>query len=462
MLGRKQEINLQVNQILDSCLIAFAFWICHTLRYNGWIGPTDYQIPPFRDFFWLMAIIVPFTPVILELNGYYDHVLQKTVWKSLRQLGKTLVIIGVVIGACVIFFKWGAQSRVVLGLLVIIGGGLLLLKEALVRRYLQGRVEAKQWVEEVILAGGEAEMVRLAKQFEDSGETSMRVADSIDLANRPVNDLVDALHEYSVERVFFAAGPVHFAKVQEAINACEAEGVEAWLSTDFFETSIARPNMDVLGGRLMMVFRSAPGASWAMLCKDIFDRIGAAALILLTSPLWLFAYLGIKFTSPGPVLFRQERGGKNGRPFTMFKFRTMCVDAEAKKRELEEENEMSGPVFKVEKDPRVFKFGDFLRRRSIDELPQLLNVLAGQMSLVGPRPLPVDEVARIEHSSQRRRLSMKPGLTCFWQAGGRNSITSFEEWVALDLKYIDEWSLLLDFKILLQTVPAVLGRRGAK
>ena len=146
----------------------------------------------------------------------------------------------------------------------------------------------------------------------------------------------------------------------------------------------------------------------------------------------------------------------------MFKFRTMCIDAEAKRAELEAENEMTGPVFKVEKDPRVFKFGDFLRRRSIDELPQLVNVLLGQMSLVGPRPLPVDEVARIEHSSQRRRLSMKPGLTCLWQVGGRNTITSFEEWVELDLRYIDDWSLWLDFKILFQTVPAVLLRRGAK
>ena len=140
----------------------------------------------------------------------------------------------------------------------------------------------------------------------------------------------------------------------------------------------------------------------------------------------------------------------------------MGIDAEERKKELEAENEMSGPVFKVDKDPRVFKFGNFLRRRSIDELPQLLNVLMGQMSLVGPRPLPTDEVARIERTSQRRRLSMKPGLTCFWQVSGRNSITSFEEWVELDLKYIDNWSIWLDIKILFSTIPAVLFRRGAK
>ncbi len=473
MLGRKQEINLQINQILDSCLIALAFWLCHSIRYYnqewfeavelaGVVGAAGGNIPPLGDFFWLMAIIVPFTPVILEMNGYYDHVLQKTIWRSLRQMGRALLIVGVIIGGCVVFFKWGAQSRVVLALLVPVGGGFLLAKEAIVRRVIRSRVSADRWCEQVLFAGGPGEMERLADQFDRAGESSIRAVEMINLATRPVGDLVDALHEHSVERVIFAAGHVHFDKVQEAVSACEAEGVEAWLSTDFIETSIARPNMDVLGGRLMMVFRSAPEVSWALLLKGLIDRVGAFLLILLTSPLWVIAYIGIKRSSPGPAFFRQRRGGKNGRPFVMFKFRTMGIDAEERKKELEKENEMSGPVFKVEKDPRVFKFGDFLRRRSIDELPQLLNVLFGQMSLVGPRPLPTDEVARIENTSQRRRLSMKPGLTCLWQVSGRNTITNFDEWVELDLKYIDNWSIWLDIKILFLTIPAVLLRRGAK
>lgn len=465
MLGRKQEINLQINQILDSCLIALAFLLCHSVRYYNpeWFGATGVgNIPPLGDFFWLMAIIVPFTPVILEMQGYYDHVLQKSVWRSVRQLSRALLLIAVVIGGCVIFFKWGAQSRVVLALLVPVGGGLLLGKEALVRRYIRSKVAKDRWCEQVLFAGGVGEMERLADQFDRVGEASIRAAEMIDLANRPVNDLIDALHRHSVERVIFAAGHLHFEKVQEAISACEAEGVEAWLSTDFFETSIARPNMDVLGGRIMMVFRSAPDASWGMVLKNLVDRIGALVMILLSSPLWVFAWVGIRLNSPGPVLFKQKRGGKNGAPFVMYKFRTMGIDAEERKAELAAENEMSGPVFKVEKDPRVFKFGDFLRRRSIDELPQLLNVLMGQMSLVGPRPLPTDEVARIERTSQRRRLSMKPGLTCLWQVSGRNSITSFDEWVELDLKYIDNWSIWLDIKILFSTIPAVLFRRGAK
>jgi lipopolysaccharide/colanic/teichoic acid biosynthesis glycosyltransferase len=161
------------------------------------------------------------------------------------------------------------------------------------------------------------------------------------------------------------------------------------------------------------------------------------------------------------VFFRQERAGHYGKGFKMWKFRTMHSDAEARRVELESLNEMSGPVFKIKDDPRIFRFGRWLRKTSIDELPQLINVLRGEMSLVGPRPLPVYEIQRIEKHAQRRRLSVKPGLTCLWQVTGRNGITNFEDWVALDLKYIDNWSLWLDVKILLQTLPAVLRGLGA-
>jgi len=170
----------------------------------------------------------------------------------------------------------------------------------------------------------------------------------------------------------------------------------------------------------------------------------------------------IKLTSPGPVLFRQLRSGLNGSPFTIYKFRTMVTNAEQLKHELEAMNEMRGPVFKVSKDPRITPVGKWLRRYSIDELPQLLNVLRGEMSLVGPRPLPVDEVRRFHDHAHRRRLSMKPGITCLWQISGRNEIKDFRDWVRLDLEYIDHWSLWLDIKILLRTVPAVFRATGAK
>jgi lipopolysaccharide/colanic/teichoic acid biosynthesis glycosyltransferase len=165
--------------------------------------------------------------------------------------------------------------------------------------------------------------------------------------------------------------------------------------------------------------------------KDVLDRVGAAFLIVATSPLWVAAAIGIKLSSPGPIFFAQSRAGRSGRSFRMFKFRTMCTDAEAQQMKLEKNNQMSGPVFKLKHDPRIFAFGRWLRRLSIDELPQLINVLRGEMSLVGPRPLPTYEIQKIEKHAQRRRLSVKPGLTCLWQVMGRNTINSFEDWVAL-------------------------------
>jgi lipopolysaccharide/colanic/teichoic acid biosynthesis glycosyltransferase len=232
----------------------------------------------------------------------------------------------------------------------------------------------------------------------------------------------------------------------------------------FIRTQIARPAFDLVGSKPMLVLRSTPELSWELFLKDVLDRVGSVFLILVTSPLWIFAIIGIRIASPGaPVFFRQRRAGRYGKPFRMWKFRTMVPDAEAQlaKVKVEHGNHMEGPVFKLDRDPRVFAFGALLRRLSIDELPQLLNVASGKMSLVGPRPLPLYEVDAFEKSEHRRRLSVKPGITCEWQAGGRNKITSFEQWVAMDLKYIDNWSLWLDIKILLRTIPAVLLGRGA-
>ncbi|MGB6222151.1 sugar transferase, partial [Haloferula sp.] len=245
----------------------------------------------------------------------------------------------------------------------------------------------------------------------------------------------------------------------------ELQGVEAWIAASFMRTQVARPTFDLMGERPMLVLRSTPELSWELATKEVFDRVGASLIILLTLPLWVFAYVGIKLTSPGaPVMFKQKRAGRYGKPFRMRKFRTMVPDAEALLEKIKKDhgNQMDGPVFKLENDPRVFRFGAFLRKFSIDELPQLINVVVGDMSLVGPRPLPLYEVEAFSKSAHRRRLSMKPGITCEWQAGGRNKISSFEEWVEMDLRYIDNWSFLLDLRILVKTVPAVLFGWGAK
>jgi exopolysaccharide biosynthesis polyprenyl glycosylphosphotransferase len=274
--------------------------------------------------------------------------------------------------------------------------------------------------------------------------------------------LVTALHEHSINAVVIAARQTFFDRVERAIRACELEGIECWLLADFFETKISETSVDRFYGRPVLVFRCGTGTSWPRLIKEILDLAGAMVAVVVLAPVMLAAAIAIKMTSRGPVLFRQERAGLNGKPFVMYKFRSMVTNAEQLKQELERLNEMSGPVFKVTDDPRVTKVGRVLRKRSIDEFPQLFNVLRLEMSLVGPRPLPLDEVRRFDDLSHRRRLSVRPGLTCTWQVSGRNDVKEFKDWVRMDLEYIDKWSLWLDIKILWRTIWVVLLGKGAR
>jgi exopolysaccharide biosynthesis polyprenyl glycosylphosphotransferase len=282
------------------------------------------------------------------------------------------------------------------------------------------------------------------------------------LNEQTIEEFIELMHHHSANAVVISAKHTYFGKVEKAIQACELEGVEAWLMADFFNTQVSQTSLDELSGRPVLVFRSAPADSWQRLAKQVLDFVGAALFLLFTWPLFLVTAAAIKIGSPGPVFFRQQRAGLNGRPFVMLKFRSMGTDAEQRKHEIERLNEMAGPVFKVTNDPRITPIGKFLRKWSIDEWPQMINVLRGEMSLVGPRPLPVDEVKRFDDFAHRRRLSVKPGLTCLWQVNGRNTISDFKEWVRLDLFYIDNWSFWLDLQILAKTVPAVLRGTGAK
>ncbi|MFT6794789.1 MAG: exopolysaccharide biosynthesis polyprenyl glycosylphosphotransferase, partial [Rubritalea sp.] len=290
------------------------------------------------------------------------------------------------------------------------------------------------------------------------------VRGEFDLKNGTVDELEVLLKDESIQRAIFAAQYALVVQLSEAVEICEAQGVEVWISASFIRSQISRPVFDTLGGKPMLVLKSTPELSWYLLGKSLMDRVGALVMIIVSFPFWIIAYIGIKIASPGPVFFKQDRAGKYGKSFVMWKFRTMVMGAEAKLAEVKAQqgNEMDGPVFKLNDDPRVFKFARLLRKLSIDELPQLINVLLGDMSLVGPRPLPVYEVEEFSKSTYRRRMSVKPGITCTWQVSGRNSITNFDDWIELDLEYIDNWSLWYDIKILLKTIPAVLFGSGAK
>jgi exopolysaccharide biosynthesis polyprenyl glycosylphosphotransferase len=218
--------------------------------------------------------------------------------------------------------------------------------------------------------------------------------------------------------------------------------------------------VDQFEGEYFLTLHTGTIEGWPAVVKRAIDIALSLTLIILLAPLFLIVALLIKTTSPGPVFFLQERLGLNKRRFRICKFRTMDPDAEAKMAELEDFNEVDGPAFKIKDDPRITPIGGFLRNKSIDELPQFFNVLKGDMSLVGPRPLPVRDYEGFDQDWQRRRFSIRPGITCLWQVNGRSNV-SFDRWMELDMQYIDQWSLLLDLKILLKTVPAVLKGSGA-
>jgi exopolysaccharide biosynthesis polyprenyl glycosylphosphotransferase len=268
----------------------------------------------------------------------------------------------------------------------------------------------------------------------------------------------DILHAMVVDAVIFLPGDLSPGPIESALRQCDTEGVEAWLLPDFLRTSIAEVTLDELAGQPMLLFSSTAKSAWALMVKRVLDLVLSALAIVVFSPLLIGIALAIRFTSPGPIFFVQPRSTLRGRIFRMVKFRTMVQNAEEIRDTLEQHNEVSGPVFKIKDDPRVTPLGRWLRRYSLDELPQLWNVLKGDMSLVGPRPPIPAEVEKYE-SWQRRRLSMRSGCTCLWQIGGRNNL-SFEDWMRLDLKYIDTWSLALDFQILFKTIGVLFRGTG--
>jgi exopolysaccharide biosynthesis polyprenyl glycosylphosphotransferase len=244
------------------------------------------------------------------------------------------------------------------------------------------------------------------------------------------------------------------------VRHCEEQGIIVRVRTEMFNTGVARSYTDELEGVPVVTIQSGPEDGWQLIAKRLIDILGSAGLLLVLAPVFAIVTLLIRLDSAGPILFAQERVGLNKRRFRMLKFRTMLDGADQQQLVLERLNEAEGPVFKIRNDPRITRVGRILRRFSIDELPQFFNVLKGDMSLVGPRPLPVRDVNRINVQWHKRRFSIKPGITCLWQVNGRSNI-GFNDWVRMDLDYIDKWSLGLDLKILMKTIPAVFRGPGA-
>jgi exopolysaccharide biosynthesis polyprenyl glycosylphosphotransferase len=456
---------MQIHQLMDAGLFALSFWLSYALRSNQDIidlfGLQEWTVP-FETYVRLYLILIPAAPLILEGMGFYSRspfcARRITAWMLFKACFFTTL--GLVL--TMFLFRLPPVARGVVVWFGFISFGLVFIKEEMLRRLASTQMAQAQYRRRVILVGASEETARMETELKAKSEQEVEIVGRLNLSETPVERLVEMLHEHSANGVILSARHAYFEQVEAAIRACELEGVEAWLVADFFKAQISRTNFDDFYGWPVLVFRSTPDSSWPRVVKQLMDSVGSFLLLALGWPIFVVIALLIKLTSPGPVFFRQQRSGCNGQPFTIYKFRTMVTNAEQLKHELAAMNEMSGPVFKVTNDPRVTRVGKVLRKFSFDELPQLFNVLRGEMSLVGPRPLPVDEVKRFNDLAHRRRLSVKPGITCLWQISGRNNVSDFKEWVRLDLEYIDNWSLWLDVKILWRTLPAVLAGTGAK
>ncbi|URI11527.1 sugar transferase [Aquincola tertiaricarbonis] len=351
-----------------------------------------------------------------------------------------------------------------LALLVVAGRRVL--RSLLAKVHLQGRN-----LRFALIVGAGARAQRYARLLAEREELGYRVIGYVDddmpaTAGMPTwlggTDQLAAVLSHSVVDEVFVMLPMRssYARIQQVVNTCEEQGTLVTMPADFFSARLARTRTGSVAAQPVLYLSSVPENDWRVAGKRGMDVLGAAALLLLLAPVMALVALGIRLTSPGPVIFRQQRIGLNKRAFMLLKFRTMTQNAEARQAALEAFNEVKGPAFKMRHDPRVTPFGAFLRRTSLDELPQLFNVLRGEMSLVGPRPLPLRDVAGFREDWQRRRFSVLPGITCLWQLSGRSDIP-FQRWMELDLEYIDQWSLWLDLSILVRTVPAVLKRSGA-
>ena len=327
----------------------------------------------------------------------------------------------------------------------------------------------------VLIIGTNARALDLAGRIESRPESGYRVMGFADepweglktfrATGKPLvcdlGHLAEYFRQVAIDEVVMAL-PLrsHYFQAANIAKICEEQGIVLSVLPSIFNLRTARPRTEDFDGESVVTLYTGRLEGWPAMLKRVFDFVLSLALLIILSPVLLATAALIAIFSPGPIFFVQERLGINKHRFRIYKFRTMIPNAEQAQVQVECLNEAQGPVFKIKNDPRITPLGKFLRKTSLDELPQLFNVLKGDMSLVGPRPLPVRDYEGFDQDWHRRRFSVRPGITCLWQVKGRSSI-AFEQWMELDMQYIDQWSLWLDLKILANTIPAVLKGSGA-
>lgn len=318
---------------------------------------------------------------------------------------------------------------------------------------------------QVIVAGTQKNLDEEWEKLPTYWKKSLNVVGKVIMGQTSQDEVQEIIENNHVQQLMLFGGLDAYRDMSETIVRCELQGIDIYVHLMDHHPVHLRADITEIGEQRVLILSSTPVYSWRRLAKDIMDRALAILGIIGTSPLWLIAAIGIKISDPkGKIFYRQQRSGLYGKPFGMWKFRSMYSDADKRLDEIKAKygNEMEGPIFKLTNDPRIFPFGHFIRKYSIDELPQLINVLLGDMSIVGPRPLPTYETAEFPEIAQRRRMSVKPGLTCYWQIEDRSDNKDFGSLIAKDLKYIDNWRLRLDILLILRTIPVAIFGKGAK
>ncbi|HLB59243.1 MAG TPA: sugar transferase [Bdellovibrionota bacterium] len=470
MFYQQAKEKIYLVALEDAILLCTAFALSFILRSS--LLPLISFLPPLElaSHLWLLFLALPLFGVFGSKCGLYQISSFHSV-TIIWRVFKTTFYAGLFLGTAIFFFKAETVSRAIF-LLFLFNSFLFLSMARIFHHYLalRGRdplISKKQ----VLIVGISQEAFSIHTALKSQPGQYLQVVGHLlgPGETRPSNfpaeilgsitDLQTLVARHVVDEIIFAIPVSDLQKCEKMITWCEEVGLTVHMKLDIVRTLFAKTFASDFYGMPILTISPTPRDAIALLIKRVVDIFIAAITLILLSPLLVLITIAIRLSSPGPILFRQQRVGLNGRLFTFYKFRSMYEDAEERKPSLTHLNEVSGPVFKIKNDPRVTPVGRWLRKFSLDELPQLWNVFLGDMSLVGPRPPVPGEVKQYEWR-QRRRLSMKPGITCLWQIKGRSNIP-FEEWMRLDLAYIDNWSLKLDLKILLKTIPAVLLARGA-
>lgn len=459
----------------DCLIVMVAFFAAGTIRREfTWIYPYHFYFVKYFSGLLAMSILI-WIGTFYTLNMYESFRL-KRIREVLWIIIQSALISFILTGTALYVFRLSYVSRGFIGIFFLIATTLFIIEKLSLVLFFR-RLRSKGINFRNILVVGTGERARhFVRYLNRHKELGLKIIGLIDEdATHPepgatveghqvlggLPQVPDVLFNNVIDYAVFIVPPSSFAHIETALKQCELVGVTTSVSMDLFKLHFTSGKESNLFGIPMITFEVTPHSVMALVCKRFGDIVISALALLILSPVFLVITILIKLTSPGPVCFVQERCGLNGRLFKLYKFRTMVIDAEDRLKELMAHNEMQGPAFKMTNDPRITPIGKFLRKFSLDELPQIWNVLIGDMSLVGPRP-PLPREVKQYDAWHRRRLSMRPGITCTWQAGGRNRVSAFDDWVRMDLEYVDNWSPTLDLKILFKTIPAVLLGTGAK